>query len=380
MNPAKTSTTTAAQIIQANLAARLNLLQRGIRNRLTLQTQTAQLGGSINFNLQQIGLTTGVRLFVSVPLTVTAALTPSQLAPHNLIQSITVTDPNGINRSQVDGWSLNLIQSFKHRENHGLAFAFSGNVGDAGAINTNILNVPTTTAGGTLAFVLHVPFAYDAMSDLRGSILTQLSSGVAQLNIQFASALVGADSAKFPFTAGTATAGTISVIPVQEFLGTGNGIDIANPAQKPQLDLATVYGFQASDDNTNIVAGGNKQVNWPVNRTVHSALHFFENGNAGTLNETDVSLVTLLANTTSPILVGPPVTWRYAMRSLLGSDAASGAYYIGRRLQPVQTAMIGQVITQFNLETVAGAGTVNFHNVYELTYPLGSAQPAVAVA
>lgn len=382
MNGNSTQLTAAQQAAQQNAVARALWLSRGVRFRQQLPTIQGSLGNSISFSLLQVGITTGVRLFVSVPVTVTAALTASELAPHNLIQSVTLTDPFGTQRTLCSGWQLNLHNQLKHRELTGQAVAFSGNAGaGVGSINTNIFGVPAANSGN-LCFELYIPASYDPASDLTGSLLTQITNGAFQVQLTFAPALVGADAAVYPYTAGTATAGSISVTPEQEYLGTGNGLTPGAPTTPlPLLDLATAYGIQTSNaDSTYISVGSKKQIAWPTGRTILSALHYFENGNSGTLNETDVSQFTLLMNTNTPVIQTSPLSLRYQQRQILHTDLASGLYYISRRRQPISTANVGQVLSQFDIATVAASGVIAFQNSFEQEWPLGSALPGIGQA
>lgn len=374
------TTQASAQSIQAtNMQNRLVLLGAGIRNRQQLQPVTGTIGGGqVSFTLQQTGLTTGVRIFVTCPLTITAALTASEFNPANLIRQITVTDQNGVTRTQCSGWQLYMTQCFKHRDRDGVSQSYASAEGVTGEINTNLWRVPTAISTDNLVFSLYIPFAYDAMSDLTGSILTQTQTGQVTIGIQFASALIGTDTYAYPYSAGAATSGTIQVLPVQEFIGTGNGINLGSLNQLPLIDINTSYGFMSqSTDTANIVTNGVKQIYWPTNRVILSALHFFENGDSGTLNETDVNTVKLLYNVVNPVVFGSPKMWRYSQRTLLNSDAPSGVYYIGRRNQPVSTNLMGQVITELDLGTVASSGKVGIESSYEMQYPLGSALPGL---
>ncbi len=376
-----TTQASAQTIQQTNLANRMRLLQYGIRNTVQLPSITSTFANTISFPCQQTGLTTGLRCFVSLPLTITAAMTASEFCPTNLIQKVQIVDQSNLERTNCSGWQLWQHQNFKHRDNDGLSRAYSGHAGDYGSINTNLFNIPTATGSDSLLFSLYIPLAYDPMSDLTGSILTQTQTGQVQVYITFASGLVGSDTYMYPYSAGTATGSTITVTPYQEYIGVGNGIQLSNVAELPLLDLNTAYGFSAlTTDNANVISNATKQIWFPTNRTVYSQLTFFENGNSGTLNETDITNYQLLYNSNQPIINCQPQYLRYKGRQLLGSDAPSGVYYIGRRMQPVNTNYTGQVCSQFQLGTVAtGGGTVGFITSHEVTYPLGSALPGQIV-
>jgi hypothetical protein len=142
------------------------------------------------------------------------------------------------------------------------------------------------------------------------------------------------------------------------------------------IDLSTIYAIEGNyTDSQNITAGQSKFINWPNNRSILSALHVFDNGNAGTLNGADISQIILLGNSNTNIRELSPRYLRNQMRYQLGADLPSGVYYLSSRSQPITTVLYGNVQTRFDIAT-ANAGAY-FVNQYESTYLGGTPLPGV---
>ncbi|MHB1222378.1 MAG: hypothetical protein ACYC0J_10320, partial [Gammaproteobacteria bacterium] len=140
----------------------------------------------------------------------------------------------------------------------------------------------------------------------------------------------------------------------------------------------TVYGIDGNFiDTSNISAGMPKYLNFPNNQAVLSALYVFDNGGVGTLNGTDVSKISLIANSNTVFREYAPRVLRGMMRDAIGSDLAPGTYYLGARRQPILTQLFGNVQSKFDIASVAGAGPVQFISQYESFYPSGAPLPGV---
>jgi hypothetical protein len=226
-----------------------------------------------------------------------------------------------------------------------------------------------------MVFYQYVPLAYDPRQDLRGAVLAQAIYGEHYITVQLPQALVGADPLQFPYTAGTVALQAGQSVTVQAYM---NYIMPQSGASNlPLVDLSTIYAVEGNmQDSSNITAGADKYLNWPNNRAILSAVHIFDQAaTGGTLNETDVNTITLLGNSNTNIKELTPDTLRYEMRYMLGTDMASGVYYLPSRSQPITTQLYGNVQSKFNIAT-AGAGSY-FLSQYESTYLSGTPLPGV---
>lgn len=362
---------------QQNAINRAMLLQTGVPMIKMLPQATGALGGQIQIPLLRMGVLTGIMLDVQVPINVTVAATLSEFGPWNLLQNVKYTDFAGVDRVFTSGYGLFALNSFKNRELYGMAIPFQGIAG-VGNVDTNIIVAPTAVAAGTLRFQLYIPLAYEATSDLRGAVLAQTVVGEHYVTLQLANALVNADSWLAPYTAGTVAAtGNVVVQAYQMYIQQQTN----DPALLPAVDLSTIYAIEGNyKDTANIAAGQAKFINWPNNRSILSAIHIFENGNAGTPNGTDLNKITLLANSNTNLREMQPPLLRGIQRSIMGADLGSGVYYMGARRQPVTTQLFGNVQTQMDVASVAGAGTVQFISQYESFYPAGAPLPGILAA
>lgn len=359
---------------QDNDNARAFLLATAIPMMKQLPPVSVALGSTAQIPLQRMGIMTGVLLDVSIPINVTAAATASQFGPWNVFSQVKYTDFAGVDRINTNGYSLWAVETFKNREAGGSAIPFTGIAG-IGNIDTDILSQPVGTGAQTIRFQLYVPCAYDPTSDLRGAVLAQTVVGEHYITLATVAALVGTDAWTAPYTAGTAaTTGNITITATQFYLQPQTNA----PAALPYFDLSTIYAIEGNySDTSNIVAGQSKFLNWPNNRSIFSALHVFDNGGAGTLNGADLSKIILLANANTNLRELSPQVLRGMMRKLVGADVASGVYYMGARRQPVTTQLFGNVQTQFNIASVAGAGPVAILSQYESMYPSGAPLPGI---
>lgn len=371
----------ADQANAAQNAAQMNgafsqlLRSTGLYMTRKLQPQTAALGAQLKIPLERTGIVTGVMLKITVPVNITATATASAHGPHNVAQQLSYTDFAGLKRVNTNGYLLHTLNSFKGHKIAGNAVNYSGLPNSEKFLNTNILNVPTATGNANLTFFLYVPLAYDPRQDLRGAVLAQAIYGEHYITIQLPAALVGTDPLLFPYTAGTVAlqAGTgITVQPFMNYIMPQSGAN-----NLPLIDLSTIYAIEGNmTDSSNVVAGADKYLNWPNNRAILSAIHIYDQGaTGGTLNETDVNTITLLGNSNTNIKELTPDLLRMEMRYMLGTDVASGTYYIPSRSQPITTQLYGNVQTKFNLATAAANSY--FMSQFESTYLSGTPLPGV---
>lgn len=333
----------------------------------------ANLGQQIKIPLERTGIVTGVLLKITVPVNVTVAATASEFGPYNFLNQIQYTDFAGLQRVNTQGYLLHALNQFKGHKVFNNAVNYSGLPSTEKYLNTNILNVPTGVAAANLEFFAYVPLAYDPRQDLRGAVLAQAIYGEHYITVQIPATLVGADPLQFPYTAGTVGLnGNITIQPFMEYIMPQSGAN-----NLPLISLQTIYAIEGNmQDSSNITAGADKYLNWPNNRSILSATHVFNQAAAGgTLNETDVNTLTVLGNSNTNIQELTPDVVRMRMRFMLGTDVASGTYYLPSRQQPISTQLYGNFQSKFNIAT-AGAGSY-FLSQFESTYLSGTPLPGV---
>jgi hypothetical protein len=363
-----------------NIMARQQLIATGLpfTKHLPAVTNNAVPGQTVRVPLDRTGIVTGVTLLFTVPLNITVAATQSPFGPYNLISNIQYVDFAGVKHVNTSGIQLHVLNALKSKKYLDNSHKMQGYItGAETGIDTDILNFPTAAAAASAFFSLYIPLAYDPMSDLRGAILAQTDRGDHYLNVTFANAFVNADPLIAPYSAGTVAlqnGTTITIDPYLHYLMPQAGV---SPNNLPMIDLGTIYEIQGGMiDSSSIVAGQSKFVNWPNNRAVLSALHIFDQAAAGgTLNGADLNLIVLLINGNTNVRELTPRLLRLQQRFHLGSDLASGLYYLSARQQPITTQLYGNVQTRFDIAT-AGAGSY-FMNQYESMYLSGTPLPGV---
>lgn len=362
---------------QQNAMARYNLLTTGISMTKRLQPVVGQLGSQIRIPLQRMGIMTGVMLQFSIPVTIADFDSLSLLAPFNIAQNVTYTDFAGVNRTRTNGFQLWAAQSFKQGDalgSIGNGVGASGSNAPALNYDTNILNIPAADGEGVIYFSLYVPMAYDPSSDLTGAVLTQTNVGEHFITIDLPASLSGADKYKFPYGAGTSVTvnGGVTVEAFQHYIQP----QAMNASFLPLIDLSTIYGFEGGYQTTaNIAANQSTFVNFPNNRAILSTLIQYQNGNGFTANGTDLSGITLLANSNTNFREYTPRMLREIQRNLVNSDMPDGTYYIGSRRQPILTQLYANV--QAKMDILSAAANSKLIAQYEVQYASGAPLPGI---
>lgn len=410
---------------QMNMMARQSLINTGLAFTKRLQSFSSLgsnnvLGATVRVPLDRTGVVTGVSLLFQVPFTANATANGivmstqmTQYFPYNIIQNITYTDFAGVKHVNTSGFALHVLNCLRGGNLINNSSVMEGFITSETGINANILGVMNAATGafvlkganwplsGLIFFSLYLPLAYDPTADLRGAILAQTDRGEHYINLTFANTLAGvtgdplttpidvaATGATFVLgnTGGAVAPWSQSFIVVdayQHYLMPQAGV---SPQNLPMIDLGTIYEVVGGlTDSSNLVAGSNKFVNWPNNRAILSAMHIYDNpvnttslGNP--LNETDMSLLTLLINGNTNVRQLTPALLRMQQRYTLGVDLPSGVYFLSARRQPITTQLYGNVQTQFTLNTVnvnAAIGTPYMQNQFESFYLSGTPLPGV---
>lgn len=363
---------------QQNIIARSNLLNTGISMTKKIQLVSGALGDTLRVPLLRMGIMTGVTLQFRIPVTLATFDSVSPLAPWNIAKQITYTDFAGVNRTKTNGFQLWLAQCFKQSDLMGAIPAMSGGSGNAPTFNynTNILNIPAANGAGEILFSIYVPMAYDPASDLTGAILTQTNVGEHYIDIQLPSSLSSADKYAAPYGAATAVTVGADGVQVQAFQHYIQPQDMS-AMNLPLLDLSTVYGFEGGyQSSANIAANQAKYIDLPNNRSIFSTLVGYQENSLFVADETNISGVTLLANSNTNFRELTPRLVREQMRNMINSDAPSSWYYLGSRRQPILTQLYANVQVKMDV-TAAAAGVTQMISQYEVQYPSGMPLPGI---
>ena len=149
-----------------------------------------------------------------------------------------------------------------------------------------------------------------------------------------------------------------------------------NASFLPLIDLSTIYGFEGGYQTTaNIAANQSTFVNFPNNRAILSTLIQYQNGNGFTPNGTDLSGITLLANSNTNFREYTPRMLREIQRNLVNSDMPGGTYYIGSRRQPILTQLYANV--QAKMDILSAAANSKLIAQYEVQYASGAPLPGI---
>lgn len=368
-----------ANPMEQNAFARMRLLASGIGMTKRLQPVSGALGSEIRVPLLRMGIMTGVMLHFTVPVTIPGGgATASPLAPFNFAQSVTYTDFAGVNRTSTNGFQLWAGQSLKQGDALNAIPSMSASPsGQTYNYNTNILSFPVDAGDGELKFSIYVPMAYDPANDLTGAVLTQTNVGEHYITVKLANVLQSTDPWLAPYILGAVVANGNTTVEAYQYYIQPQAM---TADQLPVLDLSTVYGFEGGyKSSANIASGQDTYINYPNNRSILGTLIQYENNSVFTLNETDISQVTLIANSNTNFREMSPRLVRETMRNILNSDLPSGTYYIGSRRQPILTQLYANVQAQMSVIT-ANAGVTQFISQFEVQYPSGSPLPGITTS
>lgn len=350
---------------QQNLIDRSTLLATGVPMQTKLGTfGPYALGQTATIRLRNVGVTTGVSVRCTAVINIGTTMAVGGFGPYPLIAQHVISDYNTTQRIFASGAHMYMLNSVRH----GRPWMPSGQ-GLIDTLQTQQTTGVSTTGG--IEFNVDIPLAVDPGNDLTGAILAQTVVGEMYYKAQFAASLTG-DAFVAPYTSGTATVTSIYLDVWQRYL------QPQGPAL-PLYDLNTVYEFAALyNTNNNMVTGGQTFIDYPNVRSVLGAYHIFIDNALGTVNGTDISAMTLIANGNTRMREQDPLDIRKHMRIMLGGDLPAGMYYIPSRRQPIQTWIYSQVQELFNWGTLSTSPYLAYG--FESTYPLNTPLPGIAAA
>lgn len=350
-----------------NMNDRMALIHGGVRMRALLGTfGPFVLGQVANIRLRNVGIITGLDVRVTGTVTCAgAAPTVGTFGAYPVITKFQLLDYNTTERVNAPGHMMYLLNSWRqHRP-----FMCTGQ----GSVDTQQAAAPTST--GTLYANYYIPLAVDPMRDLTGSVLAQTVVGEQFLNCTIAGNLVGTDPTSVYTAAGGGAAGSAFYITVWQ-----NYIQPTSP-QLPLLDLNTVYEYLASfTTSSNIVTNGTVYLDYPNVRSVRGMFWYFMDNNAVTVNGTDISSITLVANGNTNMKEGDPLLIRRGMRNWIGGDLWAGTYIDDHAANPISTVIYSQVQRKITFGTVTSSPTPYLGYGFEGTYRQQTPLPGVAAS
>lgn len=315
-------------------------------------------GAVINVSPRNVGLILGFLVEISGGLTngATTAADRTGLGSSNLLQNVTFTDLNNIQRINTSGAHLAILNSA--RQGFGFGGAYAPNLPMAYGNNWGPFAAPVQIAAAATGNVKHtylVPVAYSSQ-DLRGSIYAAIVNATMNLQLTVAtSAQLGVATGTDPLNAvytgndNIAWTNNCTVTVYQIYLDQlpmNGGVPIL-----PMIDINTIYDLKITTQ-TGMTANQDFPVPYANFRQFLSTVPIFDNG--GTFNSgSDVNnWIMQAANNTQLFNVSADIAALEA-RSVFMSDPPPGVYYFDHRAKPIDTISYG------NMELVLNASTVN---------------------
>lgn len=367
--------------VMDNAARRQIVLGNSVRMVQQIATQSFDPDNQATINIapRNVGLILGFIVEVSGGVTNGAAnaSTRTGLGSSNVVQNITFTDLNNIQRVNTKGSHLAILNSAK--QGFGFGGAYAPNLPMGYGNNWAPFSAPASLAAdatGTLKHTYYVPLAYSS-ADLRGAIYAAVVNATMNLQIQVAtSAQLGVATGADPVNAvyigndNVAWTNNVTVTVYQVYLDqipVANGVPVL-----PMMDLNTIYDLKYTVQ-TGMAAGQDFPIPYANYRQFLSTMPIFDNG--GTFNSgSDVNYWALqAANNTQLMRVSADIAALEA-RQVFMADPPPGVYYFDHRSKPIDTLSYG------NMELVLNASTVNANAQLIVGYEAFQTPQATAIA
>jgi hypothetical protein len=346
-----------------NAAARSIVLQNSVKMVQQIGSLSVNPANQnvINFQPRNVGLTLGFLVVVSATVANAAgsAAALSPFGPANMVQQLTYTDLQNLNRVQTTGAHLALLNSAKQ----GFVFggAYPSGTPLAYGNNFDVMDGAASLAAsatGKVKTMLWVPLAYGA-TDLRGACYTNVVNATQNLQIVLNQNPFNADGSDKYNSVYNGNAGgysgnvVVTIFQVyRDQIPFNNGMPIL-----PIDDLNIVYDLK----NTNlsgITANADFTYAYPNMRQFLSTFALFRNG-ATIGYGADVNYWSITsANSTELLKATPDVIALFARQTFMG-DPPAGAYYFDHRDKPIDTITFGNMALNLNASTVNAGASVS---------------------
>lgn len=354
-------------------------------------TTVTQNAGTARIKLYNVGIITRLWLDVTINYTpaVGADAVASLQAPYNFISRVRLTDYDGTDRVNISGFGLHVLNSKRQRGRNAYAKqTLTGTAAGAGALVTTDQNVGleipnlSITGGATARvgrFMIEIPLAYESESDLRGAILAQTALGEMYLNLDFLSFTTTAGGVDNLFSTAHGAAPTFTSVVVRVFQDYLLPQAVGGEVPIPSMDLLTVYELTELKSTDNLVAAGEKLINYPNVRSVLGLLTWYNTAaTQATLAQlvADVTKLRIIANGNS--ILTDLTAQNHLIRQRMemnGMDMIAPVFIHDHSKKPVETAIFGNVQLGFTPATVAAVAHIN--TVFESMYSKGTVLPGL---
>jgi hypothetical protein len=344
------------------------------------EVSATSLGSTVRQKLLNVGLLTGLRVFVEADVSIaTATVTPGPRGALAFIPRIRVSDFDGSDRVIASAWQL--LNLARVRQNINLyaevqATKQSPASTDYPAGALTMPQVPTATGTNQkVRFWLYVPIAVNVFAgDLRGMLLAQTGVGELYATYDIATAVQAAsDLAPYTSGGGTVTFNSIRIVTYQEFF-LPQQVEGAVPI--PPLDTLTVYELNGGVTTTdNIAQGQEKLISLPNARSVLGLYYNYISANTFA----DMDQHRLIANGNTIIREYVSVDAKeIEQRWLLQYDLPDGNYFMDFSVAPIQTNLFGNI--QLGLTPLTAPTTPKIEVLFESLYMKGAALSGLSQA
>lgn len=370
---AAASAPTAAQIAQANLAARNVVTANSVRMKQQIFSQTVNPANQPVLNVQprNVGIILGFIVEVTGGVTNGSGvqIDRTNFGNANMVKAFQFQDLNNYTRIQVPGWYLAILNSARARMGYGGVYANAIPIGYGN-------NYPVYEGGATIAsmaastlrMMYYVPLAYSP-SDLRGAIYAATVSATMNLQItlnatpvvangvdQLNAVYIG-DAAGSVAAAGWTNNVTVTVYQVylDQIPRYSSGPNAGQPIL-PLQDLNTVYDLKQTTF-PGITSGQDFPMAYSNFRSFLSTFVVYDNGGVYN-NGSDINYFSLAsANFTNIFRLTPEIV-ALEQRSVFLTDTPLGSYWFESREIPINTINYGNMELNINASSAANGAQV----------------------
>lgn len=367
------SAPTAAQIAQANLAARNVVTANSVRMKQQIFSKTVAPASENVLNVQprNVGIILGFIVEVTGGITNGSGvqIDRTNFGNANMVKSFQFQDLNNYTRIQVPGWYLAVLNSARARMGYGGVYANNIPMGYGNNYSVYEGGANIASMGSdTLRMMYYVPLAYSP-SDLRGAIYAATVSATMNLEITLNQTPVvanGADQLNAIYigdAAGSVAAATwtdnVTVTVYQVYLDQiprYNSGQFAGQPILPLQDLNTVYDLKQTTF-PGITASQDFPMAYSNFRSFLSTYVVYDN--AGAYNAgTDVNYFSLASANFTNIFKLTPEIVALEQRSVFLTDPPVGSYWFESREIPINTINYGNMELNLNASSAGASAQV----------------------
>lgn len=360
----------AAQLQQANMAARTMVVQRGLNMWQSIASGTVATPLSnnvVNVPIRNVGLVKRLVIELQATLIRSAAetLTRTKWGPANFLSNVVLTDLNNQQRINTAGWHLHALATARRQMAYGAAFQNDSPV----QIGSNMLVISAPQNVGavsqTIRMFYELPISYGDY-DLRGAIYANVVNATMNLQMTINPNFVcssTADPTLAVYQSNGTDLGTLGSVAYTIYQNYLDQVPMSNSGPiLPLMDLSTAY-LLTNTSVTGLTAGQDFPIPLANFRDFMSVFAIYDNTKV--LNPgTDMNYVGLQSANFTFITKTDPFMAALLTRNLIGDDFPDGTYYFDFRNKPVATIQYGNMQLILNPSAVTDA-TANILLGYE---------------